>query len=47
MRIVYTVLAANYDYLSGVESVEINRKQQKVTVVGYVEASKVLKKAEL
>ena len=25
---------------------EINRKQQKVTVVGYVEASKVLKKAQ-
>ena len=32
--------------LSGVESVEINRKQQKVTVVGYVEAGKVLKKAQ-
>ena len=31
---------------AGVESVEINRKQQKVTVVGYVEASKVLKKAQ-
>jgi hypothetical protein len=30
----------------GVESVEINRKQQKVTVVGFVEASKVLKKAQ-
>lgn len=25
---------------------EINRKQQKVTVVGYVESSKVLKKAQ-
>ncbi|GAA0155582.1 hypothetical protein LIER_13279 [Lithospermum erythrorhizon] len=32
--------------LSGVKSVEINRKQQKVTVTGYVEANKVLKKAE-
>jgi hypothetical protein len=31
---------------SGVESVDINRKQQKVTVVGYAEASKVLKKAQ-
>uniref|UniRef100_A0A0E0KEE6 HMA domain-containing protein n=1 Tax=Oryza punctata TaxID=4537 RepID=A0A0E0KEE6_ORYPU len=32
--------------LKGVESVKINRKQQKVTVSGYVEASKVLKKAQ-
>ncbi|ESW31724.1 hypothetical protein PHAVU_002G262500 [Phaseolus vulgaris] len=32
--------------LSGVKSVEINRKQQKVTVSGYVEANKVLKKAK-
>ncbi|TVU37768.1 hypothetical protein EJB05_11103 [Eragrostis curvula] len=32
--------------LKGVQSVEINRKQQKVTVIGYVEASKVLKKAQ-
>ncbi|PON65281.1 Heavy metal-associated domain containing protein [Trema orientale] len=32
--------------LSGVKSVDINRKQQKVTVTGYVEASKVLKKAK-
>ncbi|KAL6959302.1 Heavy metal-associated isoprenylated plant protein 23 [Sarracenia purpurea var. burkii] len=32
--------------LSGVKSVEINRKQQKATVTGYVEASKVLKKAK-
>ncbi|KAL2906048.1 Heavy metal-associated isoprenylated plant protein 23 [Bienertia sinuspersici] len=32
--------------LSGVKSVEINRKQQKVTVSGYVEANKVLKKAQ-
>lgn len=32
--------------LKGVQSVDINRKQQKVTVVGYVEASKVLKKAQ-
>jgi len=31
---------------AGVESVEINRKQQKVTVTGYVEANKVLKKAK-
>ncbi|KAG5607371.1 hypothetical protein H5410_028863 [Solanum commersonii] len=32
--------------LSGVKSVEINRKQQKVTVTGYVEANKVLKRAK-
>ncbi|WVZ09185.1 hypothetical protein V8G54_013715 [Vigna mungo] len=32
--------------LDGVESVEINKKQQKVTVTGYVEANKVLKKAK-
>ncbi|XP_021851353.1 heavy metal-associated isoprenylated plant protein 23-like [Spinacia oleracea] len=32
--------------LSGVKKVEINRKQQKVTVSGYVEANKVLKKAK-
>ncbi|XWS33288.1 hypothetical protein CRYUN_Cryun22dG0068500 [Craigia yunnanensis] len=32
--------------LSGVKSVNINRKQQKVTVTGYVEANKVLKKAK-
>ncbi|CAI9753145.1 unnamed protein product [Fraxinus pennsylvanica] len=32
--------------LSGVKYVEINRKQQKVTVTGYVEQSKVLKKAK-
>ncbi|KAL6841954.1 hypothetical protein ACP4OV_028466 [Aristida adscensionis] len=32
--------------MKGVQSVEINRKQQKVTVVGYVEAGKVLKKAQ-
>ncbi|KAJ8540170.1 hypothetical protein K7X08_026559 [Anisodus acutangulus] len=32
--------------LSGVKSVEINRKHQKVTVTGYVEAHKVLKKAK-
>ncbi|KAL0349641.1 UNVERIFIED_CONTAM: Heavy metal-associated isoprenylated plant protein 23 [Sesamum radiatum] len=32
--------------LSGVKSVEINRKQQKVAVTGYVEQSKVLKKAK-
>ncbi|OVA14650.1 Heavy metal-associated domain [Macleaya cordata] len=32
--------------MSGVKSVDINRKQQKVTVTGYVEANKVLKKAK-
>ncbi|XVE86729.1 hypothetical protein DITRI_Ditri18aG0057000 [Diplodiscus trichospermus] len=32
--------------LSGVKSVNINRKQQKVTVTGYAEANKVLKKAK-
>ncbi|KAL9241522.1 hypothetical protein vseg_015627 [Gypsophila vaccaria] len=32
--------------LSGVKTVEINRKQQKVTVTGYIEAKKVLKKAQ-
>ncbi|KAL3637396.1 Heavy metal-associated isoprenylated plant protein 23 [Castilleja foliolosa] len=32
--------------LTGVKSVEINRKQHKVTVTGYVEANKVLKKAK-
>ncbi|KAL6502607.1 Heavy metal-associated isoprenylated plant protein 23 [Orobanche hederae] len=32
--------------LTGVRYVEINRKQQKVTVSGYVEPNKVLKKAE-
>lgn len=32
--------------LDGVKSVEINRKQQKVTVTGYVEPNKVLKKAK-
>ncbi|KAA8530900.1 hypothetical protein F0562_005641 [Nyssa sinensis] len=32
--------------LSGVKSVEINRKQQKVTVSGYVDSNKVLKKAK-
>ncbi|KAF4370536.1 hypothetical protein CsatB_023755 [Cannabis sativa] len=32
--------------LSGVKSVDINRKQQKVSVSGFVEASKVLKKAK-
>ncbi|KAJ9564763.1 hypothetical protein OSB04_000729 [Centaurea solstitialis] len=32
--------------LSGVKKVEINRKQQKVTVSGYIEAKKVLKKAK-
>lgn len=31
---------------AGVESVEINRKQHKVTVTGYVEPNKVLKKAK-
>ncbi|KAG9451657.1 hypothetical protein H6P81_011622 [Aristolochia fimbriata] len=32
--------------LSGVKSVDINRKQQKVTVTGYVDEKKVLKKAK-
>ncbi|GMI68651.1 HEAVY METAL ASSOCIATED PROTEIN 41 [Hibiscus trionum] len=32
--------------MTGVKSVNINRKQQKVTVTGYVEANKVLKKAK-
>ncbi|KAI3883663.1 hypothetical protein MKX03_016345 [Papaver bracteatum] len=32
--------------MSGVKSVEINMKQHKVTVTGYVEASKVVKKAK-
>nr|GLL26083.1 heavy metal-associated isoprenylated plant protein 23 [Ipomoea trifida] len=32
--------------LSGVKTVDINRKQQKATVTGYVEANKVLKKAK-
>ncbi|PIA55101.1 hypothetical protein AQUCO_00800085v1 [Aquilegia coerulea] len=32
--------------MSGVKSVDINRKQQKVIVSGYVEAHKVLKKAK-
>lgn len=33
-------------YCVGVKSVEINRKQQKVSVTGYVEPNKVLKKAK-
>ncbi|XP_051140328.1 heavy metal-associated isoprenylated plant protein 23-like [Andrographis paniculata] len=32
--------------LTGVKSVEINRKQQKVTVTGFIDQSKVLKKAK-
>ncbi|PIA48033.1 hypothetical protein AQUCO_01400551v1 [Aquilegia coerulea] len=32
--------------MKGIKSVDINRKQQKVTVTGYVEAKKVLKKAQ-
>ncbi|KAK1302595.1 Heavy metal-associated isoprenylated plant protein 26 [Acorus calamus] len=32
--------------MKGVQSVDINRKQQKVTVTGYVEENKVLKKAK-
>ncbi|CAA7401032.1 unnamed protein product [Spirodela intermedia] len=32
--------------MKGVQTVEINRKQQKVTVTGFVEGSKVLKKAK-
>jgi len=34
-----------YD-LAGVESVEINRKQQKVTVQGFVEPQRVLRRAQ-
>lgn len=33
-------------FFAGVESVEINRKEQKVTVVGYMDQYKVLKKAK-
>ncbi|KAM0952914.1 putative heavy metal-associated domain, HMA, heavy metal-associated domain superfamily [Dioscorea sansibarensis] len=32
--------------MKGVQKVDINRKQQKVTVVGFVEPNKVLKKAQ-
>ncbi|XP_050204697.1 heavy metal-associated isoprenylated plant protein 23 [Mercurialis annua] len=32
--------------MTGVKKVEINRKQQKVSVTGYVESNKVLKKAK-
>ncbi|ONK73990.1 uncharacterized protein A4U43_C03F1660 [Asparagus officinalis] len=32
--------------MSGVKKVEINRKQQKATVTGYIEPNKVLKKAQ-
>ncbi|KAK1290398.1 Heavy metal-associated isoprenylated plant protein 26 [Acorus calamus] len=32
--------------LKGVQSVDINRKQQKVTVTGYVDPNKVLRKAK-
>ncbi|KAJ8769706.1 hypothetical protein K2173_005309 [Erythroxylum novogranatense] len=32
--------------MSGVKKVEINRKQQKVSVTGYVDSNKVLKKAK-
>lgn len=42
MMLMYTKLYMN----AGVKSVEINRKMQKVTVSGYVEANKVLKKAQ-
>lgn len=31
---------------AGVKSVDINRKQQRVTVTGYVDSNKVLKKAK-
>ncbi|CAM8989442.1 hypothetical protein QQ045_009413 [Rhodiola kirilowii] len=34
------------DSLEGVSSVEINRKQQKISVTGYIEAEEVLKKAK-
>lgn len=33
-------------YMKGVQSVEINRKQNKVTVNGYVEPNKVLKRVQ-
>lgn len=44
-RLNYTDIYLGVLYV-GVKSVKINRKQLKVTVVGYVEASKVLKKAK-
>ncbi|XP_020581829.1 heavy metal-associated isoprenylated plant protein 23-like [Phalaenopsis equestris] len=33
-------------YMKGVQSVEINRKQNKVTVAGYVEPNRVLKRVQ-
>ncbi|XP_020575854.1 heavy metal-associated isoprenylated plant protein 23-like [Phalaenopsis equestris] len=33
-------------YMKGVQSVEINRKQSKVTVTGYVELNKVLRRVQ-
>ena len=32
--------------IAGVRSVDVSRKEQKVTVTGYVEANKVLKKVK-
>ncbi|CAN1317641.1 Heavy metal-associated isoprenylated plant protein 20 [Linum perenne] len=32
-------------HMRGAKSVEVNRKQSRVTVIGYVEASRVLRKA--
>lgn len=37
---------SDVEHNAGVRKVEINRKQQKVSVSGYVEANKVLKKAK-
>ncbi|GLJ51172.1 hypothetical protein SUGI_1089060 [Cryptomeria japonica] len=34
------------EHLSGVQTVDVNRKMQKVTVTGYVEPNKVLKKVK-
>jgi hypothetical protein len=35
-----------FDFVSGVQSVEINRKQSKVTVQGYVEPHKVVNRVQ-
>ncbi|KAK6287475.1 hypothetical protein POUND7_013654 [Theobroma cacao] len=40
------VMRLKCNVIAGVKSVNINRKQQKVTVTGYVETNKVLKKAK-
>ncbi|XP_021848561.2 heavy metal-associated isoprenylated plant protein 23-like [Spinacia oleracea] len=42
----HLMLSSALSSLSGVKKMEINRKQQKVTVSGYAEANKVLKKAK-